>query len=368
MAIFHVLIAFGAFQAFFLAAIFLLKGKGDLPKTLFALFLIIEGFTLVERVLVESNMIGDVPHLLGISYPISFIKPPILFLMGLAMVSAKFSLKKKHLFHFIPFVLILLLNIPFYFQSGQAKVEFVKAFVNYSPTYTDFNFYFFLSFFMYIGIYIVFTIKTLARYHIHVKNNKLSKWYLRILYLYAFSLVISLIYFLVRPSGLIEIPLFNMISMLIMTFLIQSIAYNFLVRSNLLNYNPPNVVDMEQKVADEKKIRSLLENDKLYLEDSLGLEDLAKAADMPKKHVSDIINQRFGSSFKEVINQYRIDEAKELMKQKIDANPQLINIGYASGFNNKVSFYRTFKKHTGKSPSDFFQQLKSEKTLQQVQS
>ncbi len=358
---FHILIAFGAFQALFLASVFLTHAKDNLPKKLFAFFLIIEGFTLVERVLVESGMIGSVPHILGISYPINFIKPPVLFFIALAIVNPKFKIRQIHALHLIPFFLILLMNIPFYMETGAKKIEMVNEFVNYIPSYTDFNFYFFLSFFVYIGIYIFLTVRTLRGYQVHVKNNKLSNWYLWILYMYGVTLLISLIHFSLEPSGIIEIRHFGITSMLIMTFLIQSIAYSFFVKSNVFHHRPTSINNVDQVMKDEKIIREKLELEKAYLNDDLNLGEFAEALGFTKKYVSDVINQRFGNSFKEVINQYRVEEAKNLMQQEIDTNPQLISIGYQSGFNNKVSFYRTFKRHTGKSPSDYYRFLTASK-------
>lgn len=357
MAIFHVLIAFGAFQALFLAIALMINAKGNLAKKLFALFLLIEGFTLVERVLVESNLIESVPHILGISYPISFIKPPILLLMGMAILDQKFQLRKIHILHFIPFYLIFLLNLPFYWQPGASKLSLVKEFVNYSPNYSEFNFYLFLSFFLYIGIYVFQTIRNLRSYHVHIKNNKLSNWYLSVLYMYSASLLVSFIYFLLRPSGVLEVPLFNVISMLIMTFLVQSIAYSFMTKVSVFQHRSPAINNVDQIVKDEKIIRQKFEVDKVFLDDGLSLDELASSLDFSKKYLSDLINQRFGNPFKDVLNRYRIEEAKMLMEREIDANPQLINIGLRSGFNNKVSFYRTFKKHTGKSPSAYLQAL-----------
>ncbi len=361
MAVFHVLIAFGAFQALFLALVFLTHSTENLPKKLFGLFLLIEGFTLVERVLVESGLIEHVPHILGISYPINFIKPPILFFMALAIVNRKFKVKPIQGFHFIPFALILLMNVPFYFETGTRKMEIVEAFVNYIPSYTDFNFYFFLSFFFYIGIYIFLTVRTLRTYHEHVKNNKLSNWYLSVLYLYGATLLISLFHFLIEPLGVIEIRHFGVVSMLIMTFLVQSIAYSFFVKSNIFHHRSPSMENIDQALRDEKLIREKLETEKAYLNDELNLGEFAEGLGFSKKYVSDIINQRFGSSFKEIINQYRVEEAKSLMSENKNSNPQLISIGYQAGFNNKVSFYRSFKRHTGKSPSDYYKLLLSTK-------
>lgn len=112
--VFHVLIAFGAFQALFMASIILLQGPKRLAKQLFTGFLLIEGITLVERLLADTGLVESVPHLLGVSYPLSFIKAPLLFLSALSIIDPKFRLRKIHALHLIPFAIFLLLNVPFY--------------------------------------------------------------------------------------------------------------------------------------------------------------------------------------------------------------------------------------------------------------
>lgn len=354
---FHLLIAFGALQALFLSII-LASGRGNLSTRLFAFFLTIEGFTLIERLLAETNLMAQFPHVLGISYPISFLKPPILFLLSLSIIHPGFKLKKAHALHTIPFFLMLLLNVPFYMLSAPEKVNYVSSFITYVPAYDSFNFWFFLSFFLYIGIYLFYSIKALGRYRYHVKNNKLANWYFQVLYLYSGLLFILLIHFALRPSGTVEFPFINEASMLLMTFLIQSIAYSFLSRSKLLE--PTNgrfIIDVDQLSKDGKRIRNKLEIDKVYLDDTLNLEEFAYSLGLSKKYVSDVINQSFGISFKDIINKYRVEEVKSLMQMQKGAEVLLIDIGLRSGFNNKVSFYRTFKKYTGKSPSDYYREL-----------
>lgn len=358
--IFNILIAFGAFQALFLATVFLMQPKKTLAKKFFALFLIIEGFTLMERLLFETNLIADVPHLLGISYPINFIKPPILLFMAFAIANSQFRLRKIHSLHLIFFLLILLMNIPLYMMSGTDKTAFATETMAALPDYASFNFYFSLTFFVNIGAYLFVAIRTLTKYRQHIKNNQLANWYSRILNLYSAALVLGLLYFILLPSGLIEIPLFNTISMLSMTFLIQSIAYRFFMKSDILNQkNSLMASNMAQVIKDEKRIREKLEVEKAHLSDSLDLESFARSLDLPKKYVSDLINQKFGKSFKVLINEYRVEEAKAMMQSEKDSKVQLIDIGLESGFNNKVSFYRVFKQFTGKSPSEYLTDLRT---------
>ncbi len=355
--IFHILIVFGALQALFLAMVLASKQR-NLSSVLFAVFLAIEGFTLIERLLAETNLMSQFPHLLGISHPINFLKPPILFLLALSLVHPGFRLKRLHILHTIPFFLMLMLNVPFYILSGPEKVEYVSFFINYIPSYDSFNFWFFLSFFAYIGCYLLLSIRTLAGYRTHIKNNKLVNWYTQVLLLYSGLLGILFFHFALRPSGMVEFPFVNEASMLIMTFLIQSIAYNFLSKSRLLNQSNGRFInDVLQLSKDGETIKNKLEIEKVYLEDSLNLEEFAASLGWSKKYVSDVINQNFGASFKQIINKYRVEEVKALMKAQKGADILLIELGQRSGFNNKVSFYRTFKKYTGKSPSDYYQSL-----------
>ena len=221
--IFHVLIAFGALQAIFLSIILITSGE-KLSFRLFAFFLLIEGLTLVERLLAETNLTQEVSHLLGISYPLSFLKPPILWLLALVVTRSDFRMAKHHLLHFMPFLLMLGLNIPFYLLPAEEKVQYVATFIGYVPDYTEFNFWFFLSFFCYIAVYLMLSIKVLRHFRIHIKNNRLANGFLQVLYLYSCLLGLQLLHFVLRPSGIVEFPYVNEASMLTMTFLIQSIA------------------------------------------------------------------------------------------------------------------------------------------------
>ena len=357
--IINILIAFGAFQALFIASILLRQDRNKLARRLFAIFLIIEGITLIERLLVMTDLIVSVPHILGVSYPISFIKAPFLLFMAWAITNSNFKLHKIHLWHLVPFALILLMNIPFYLQTASYKLDFVRAFVEHVPSYQSFDFYLSLSFFLHIGLYITATILILKKYTTQVKNNKLASWYLKILWFYSATLLINLIYFVILPSGLLEIQHFHIVSMLVMTFLIQSIAYGFFMRSDIFQHNLKQINGDSEKLShNEQLIKDKFENEKVFRDDSLTLVAFAKAIDLPKNYVSDLINQRFGVSFKDLVNRYRIEEAIDTMTEKADSKIRLIEIAQEVGFNNKVSFYRAFKAQTGKSPSEYFKHIK----------
>ncbi|MEX0288492.1 MAG: helix-turn-helix domain-containing protein [Flavobacteriaceae bacterium] len=350
--IINILIAYSACQAFFIALI-LLKSDRTLFKKLFAALLFIEGFTLFERLLVETELINAIPHVLGVSHPISFLKPPLMLLMTLAITIQHFKLQKKHYWHFLVFGFMLLLNAPFYFLSGAEKLETVNTFMNQVPSYSSFAFYFTLSFFAYIGIYIYLSLKKLKTFKKLVANNALLNWVHNILMIYSVFLVLHLIYFVLQPIGQYNFALVNQISMLAMSLIIQAIAFKIIDKSTLFNSKPPNLGDLEQRKKAEQAILNKLEVDKMYLQDDLNLRSFSKAIALSPAYVSEIINQRFNCSFKKLLSQYRFEEAKNRIDKNKDQKIKLIDIAFESGFNNKVSFYRTFKEFEGISPSEY---------------
>lgn len=105
----------------------------------------------------------------------------------------------------------------------------------------------------------------------------------------------------------------------------------------------------------EEYLNTLIEfiqKEKPYLRHDLTLRKLAQMVDIPHHFLSQIINTRLNKIFFDFINQYRIEAAVEiLMSQGEHKNIQ--QVATEVGFNSQSAFNRAFKKHTGKTPSDF---------------
>ena len=359
----NTLIAYGTCQAFFIAFIVFKSENKTLFKKLFASLLIIEGIILFERLLVETELINAFPHILGLAYPISFLKPPLVLFMALAITVKGYKLSKKSYLHFIPFGLMLLVNLPFYFLSGAEKLETVKAFMERIPSYQSFVFYFSLSFFAYIGIYIFLSIKKLNLFRQEITNNDLVNWYRIILMSYSVFLALHLIYFLVQPIGQFNFALVNQVSMLTMTFIIQAIAFKLINKSTLFNTKTPNLSNIEKRKAHEELIIQKLELDKIYLDDDLSLQKFSESVSLSPTDVSELINQKFNCSFKKLITKYRLNEAKKIIKNANGSKIKLIDVAYQAGFSNKVSFYRAFKEFDNISPSEYLKKMNNKKSL-----
>ena len=114
--------------------------------------------------------------------------------------------------------------------------------------------------------------------------------------------------------------------------------------------------DIEIPVADTddplmQRILHLIVEKKMYLNNDLTTSDIAQELGVHRNQVSACINAQNEKGFSQLINGYRIEYAKQLIRQHPEM--KLYNVGYESGFTNETSFYRTFKALTGKTPSEW---------------
>jgi len=102
-----------------------------------------------------------------------------------------------------------------------------------------------------------------------------------------------------------------------------------------------------------QKLRRIVEKDKLFLDPNIKIRDISSRMGIPRKVLSQIINELLGENFKSFINKYRIEEAKKRLVDRNEADFILLKMIYDVGFNSKSVFNAAFKKYTGMSPSEF---------------
>lgn len=81
----------------------------------------------------------------------------------------------------------------------------------------------------------------------------------------------------------------------------------------------------------------------------IGLDKLSDKFFLNKYYMCHAFKAKTGLTIKEFINTRKITRAKDLLLQGSD----IMNLCYECGFNDYSTFYKTFKKLTGKSPRNF---------------
>jgi AraC-like DNA-binding protein len=102
----------------------------------------------------------------------------------------------------------------------------------------------------------------------------------------------------------------------------------------------------------ELTLRRFMDSSKLYLNAEITLENLSKQTNIPKHHVTQLLNERFKQNFYSFINEYRIREAVRVLENP-SKEINILSLAYDCGFNSKSSFNKYFKKITDQTPSSY---------------
>ena len=114
---------------------------------------------------------------------------------------------------------------------------------------------------------------------------------------------------------------------------------------------------LEDGEAILERINALMDTERLYANQDLKLEDIAKEIGANRHLISQVMNEVYGHGYSHYIKNYRIAEAKELIKTRAELS--LEGIGYESGFKSKSVFFESFRKLVGCTPAVYKKQFET---------
>ncbi len=97
---------------------------------------------------------------------------------------------------------------------------------------------------------------------------------------------------------------------------------------------------------------------KPYLDSELSIQELSKSMELPVNLISEIINNIVNQNFYDYVNNFRVEEFKLLVNEPANNHLKILSLAYEAGFKSKTTFNTTFKKITGKTPSEYIQQIR----------
>lgn len=110
-------------------------------------------------------------------------------------------------------------------------------------------------------------------------------------------------------------------------------------------------LSVEDQNAILGRLSTLMKIEKPFLKPEFSLPDLAGRLKTSTHQLSQVINEGLGKSFFELTAEYRVEEAKQLLKDQ--PNIKVEEIAEQVGYHSKSSFNTAFKKLTGKTPSEW---------------
>jgi AraC-like DNA-binding protein len=109
----------------------------------------------------------------------------------------------------------------------------------------------------------------------------------------------------------------------------------------------------EQAMRYLEKLEAYMVGQKPYLKRDLTLQDVADALEIPAHHLTQALNEYLNKNFYTLVNEHRIEEAKQMLRNPRYNHLTVLAIAHDAGFNSKSSFNMTFKKWVGVTPSEF---------------
>ncbi len=364
--LFAIFIFLGIVQAIFLSLFFFSKNNRKIETNVYqGIMVLAMAACTFEIFLCYTGYIIHCLWLVDFSEPLSYLIGPAFYLMIVSLINGKTD--KTRYYHFIFAVLWLIIQIPFFIQSNDVKFNaWVGAYHTAGLTFRDEDADFFsspyhseiilahLSIYMILGF--IATIKSFRGKNESIWKTK-HPTFLQLrssVFQIAFVIVLISIVKLFYRGDTGDHLFAAYISIAIYLVSFQVIRQSgFFKQPNLVEQQKYKSSSLSRDDQSEilKKLKERMETERPFMQPNFSLPDLAAQLKISTHQLSQVINEGLGKSFFEMTAEYRIEEARRLLKEKL--NIKVEEIAEEVGYNSKSSFNTAFKKIVGVTPSEF---------------
>ncbi len=333
--------------------------------------LLISGFVLIHSIFILhiflylTNLKFQVPHILFMSTIFSFLYGPLIYFY-VKRIAQQYTFRKSDALHLIPSVIIALIYIPIYLLPAEDKLKIMLQVGSVNAT--DYVTYTFLAKLFSLLIYGYFLVQI---YRQSIWNNKrlprqAIAWQKTIIGLGMIYIVSYMIYGLIVSRVIPRIEFLYHLQVVAMALMVLYIGFKAYLEPRLFTaelfqgksnkYRKSGLTPVHSLELKERLVY-LLEEEKVYRENDINLERIAQMLQTSRHNASQVINEHFNLSFFDLINKFRISEATEILRNDTHSNLNIIDVAYEVGFNNKVTFNKSFKKNLAQTPTQYLLSL-----------
>ncbi len=341
---FSVFYLLAAGQGFMMALVPMKRIKFRMLGFSLAGLILIVSIQLLSYGLSYSMLIVHFPHLWGVSSIAFYLIAPLFYFVFKSKSVSKLHFRKIDLLHLLPAVLFIIVKSDFFFRAGEDKREILESIQVLTPNLST------TSLIMSVLALIQLVVYAAASYRLINKNGENKGEDMALLRVVMVYIFIFITYKASIFSGFGYYTLICHLCKVFMGLSVYFVAYTFLVSSNNKKYRNTNL-SSSFAANITKSLSRLMDEEKIFRNNRLTLETLASRLNCTTHELSQLINQHFGKGFSSFINGYRVEDAKESIKN--NPSQKLWQVGLNAGFNNRITFNNAFKKELDCTPSEY---------------
>ena len=297
------------------------------------------------------------PFLVSAQIPLFTFLGPLFYLYFMRILNPPFTATRKHLIHFIPTVITLIILTPYFSLSPEDKELIQFDYMSgKSALWETFPHNLVVLIFVSTLIYILLPLKTIIPLFKRglLLGNPTILTALGFILCFSLTLLCVIFYQFYDYTPLKEGVAIFYTCWIIAMYLVNQKYPGFLtaVTDNISNakYQKSQLANIDTRNILER-LQTLMGEQKIYLDEDLTLPTLAEKLSLTTHQLSEILNHNLNTSFKDYIKNYRIEEATRLL---IDEPSQtILSIAMDVGFRSASTFNSSFKKKTGRSPMEY---------------
>lgn len=357
----------GGVQGLFLTILLFQAGKkNNNANRYLAFLLLLISLTLIIAYLHFSKLVLATPHLLGISPYFTLLYGPLLLFYISAFLNINTSLVERKWLHFIPFVVLVAASYQYLAMPTATKISYLTNIFEdrYQPSINPFAMVRIAHLFIYCLLSFYLFRKVIGSR----QNNGRNVSSLQLRWAGSILLASVIIWSIYLSTYFYDFNLMNEILPALITLSIFVVGFiglktpelfqEGLIRRSGKKYEYSRLSEVEKEQYREE-LQLLMDDPVVFTNNALSLQDLAAKLKISGQELSQIINEKFGQSFPDLINDIRISEAQRRLRDPANEHLTILAIAYDVGFNSKSAFYSAFKKVTGETPSTFLKRNKT---------
>ena len=389
----HTIVLLGAVQGFILTGVLAARKRNRTANRILAVAMIAFTLYLMTAVYHAAGLEEAFPHFFGVGHPLPLAFGPLIYLYAVSVSDRSRRLTWRDALHFVPFALAIITALPIYLMSGPEKIAWYHSAIltgNVPWTVALFTQLKYVS-----GItYTVITLLFLRRHRARIKDNYSSlervdlQWLVR---LAAASAALWALAVGINVTQLLEGPASQRgedILTLAIALFVYGTGYMALRQPEIFRFDtgeflvavaqarggavasaavPASPPDTDQAAARYERsglndreaaalksaLLSAMEQTRPWRNRDLTLADLAQLLATTPHKLSELLNSQLQQSFYDFVNGYRVRYVQRRIEDEDARNLKILALALDAGFASKSTFNDVFKKHTGRTPSDY---------------